>query len=188
MKKLISLCAAVGVAASALATGNLGVNPPQSGVLTVTNAASVITNQFAEAYTVAPCLVVYSSLTNGTPVTNNFVTTTNFAISFPTGGTNSAFAWQAFVGATCQQSGTFVDNGVLVTNTFTYPYYSTPVLLVSGTATNNPVAVTSVTTTNFITLCGTSNTVSWISVGTVLNPTSENVGQFPPAPKLIVTQ
>ena len=176
------------LAISALATGNEGVNPPQSGVLTVANGVNAITNTFAFPFTVAPCLVVYSSLTNGTPVTNNFVTTTNFAISFPAGGTNSAFAWQAFVGATRQQSGTFADNAVLVTNTFTYPYYSTPIVVVSGTATNNPVAVTSVSTTSFVTSCGASNTVSWIAVGTVQNPTSENVGQFPPTPKLIVTQ
>jgi len=105
MKKTISILAGVILAVNVFATGNEGVNPPQSGVLTGTTTASSITNTFAFPFQTAPVLTVYPTLTNGTPVTNVFVTTTNFAISFPASGTNTPFAWSAAVGATKIQYG-----------------------------------------------------------------------------------
>lgn len=189
MKKLISIGASLILAVSLFATGNEGVNPPQNGVITVANSVPNVTNTFAFPFQTTPLLVVYCNAANGSPITNNFVTTTNFAISFPALGTNDAYAWQAFVGGTRMQSGTF-SAGAGTNILFNYPYASTPSVVVSGSllpaATNNMIVVYSASATNFSINTGNTNqTVYWISVGTVYNPSSENVGQNPPVNKVV---
>lgn len=170
------------------ATGNEGVNPPQSGVITPATGTTSITNTFAFPFQTVPVMVVYSALTNGTPITNS-ITTTNFTLSWPVAGsTNASFAWQAYVGGTRMQSGTntLVAN-TLLTNTFAYAYAVPPVVVVSGNNTNTTavVAVISVSTTGFVEESVTSQAGSWISLGTVYNPPSENVGANPPSNKVI---
>ena len=176
------------LAISALATGNEGVNPPQSGVITVSNGLNIVTNTFAFPFQQTPLVVMFSSLAAGAPITNNFVTTTNFAFTFPLAGTNASFSWQAFVGGTRMQSGTnALVGGTPLTNTFAFAYAIPPVVVPSQGATNSSaiVAVTSVSTTGFIELSSTTQTGSWIAIGTVQNPPSENTGQNPPSNKVI---
>jgi len=182
MKKILLICAAATLAVSAFATGSVGVNPPQSGVITVTNGAQSVTNTFAYPFQTTPVLVVYCNATNGTPVTNNFVTTTNFAISFPVAGTNDAYSWQAYVGGTRMQSGSVISGGgTNVTVTFANAYAVAPVVVVTGNSTNaaNTIGIPAITTTNFTILSNGNSTNQWISVGTVYNPPSDYTGQNP---------
>ena len=171
------------LAVSVFATGNEGVNPPQSGVLTSSNGVAGITNTFAFPFQTVPLLVVYAANTNGTPITNALITTTNFGITFPiNGSTNNSFAWQAFVGGTKMAFGSVVSGGgTNVSVTFPFAYATPPVVTASGNSTNTTgiASVTAITITNFTILSQTAATNSWISVGTVYNPQSEYTGQFP---------
>ena len=178
MKKLISILAGVVLAVNAFATGNEGVNPPQSGVLIGTATSQILTNQFAFPFQTAPVVTIYPGSTNGTPVTNSFVTTTNFAISFAPAGTNTAWAWTAAVGATKLQYGTST-NALASSTSVVFPvaYASAPVVVLTGNTTNAFVAT--VSTTNFTILGQAVQTNGWISIGTVANPQSEYTGMFP---------
>lgn len=184
MKKIISICSAFLVAASAFATGNEGVNLPQIGTSYVTNGVSAFTNTFAFPFQNTPLVVVYSSLTNGSPTTNTFVTTTNFATSFPPGGTNAAFTWSAFVGGTKMAFGTATNAAASATSVlFPFTYASPPSVVLTGNTTNAFVQSTSIT--NFVILGQAVQTNGWISIGAVYNPQSENQGVNPPNNKVL---
>lgn len=184
MKKLISIGASLMLAASVLATGNEGVNPPQSGVLNPATGVINVTNSFAFPYQTVPLLVIYSAATNGTPITNIFLTTTNFAFSYPVAGsTNASFAWQSFVGGTKLTYGTVISGGgTNVTVTFPFAYAAAPSVVLTGQSTNaaNTVGIPSISTTNFTVLSNGNSTNSWISVGVVYNPQTQYQGQNPP--------
>lgn len=190
MKKTISIFTCLMIAVAVFATGNEGVNPPQSGVIIPTSATPNITNTFAYPFQSVPLVIIYSSLTNGTPITNNFVTTTNFGFSFPTPGTNSSFAWQAFVGGTKMDFGANTNIAAASTTIpFHFTYASPPVVVVTaqgGTNAVNAVTVTSVTITNFVLLANASQTNYWQAIGTVYNPQSPYTGQFPRDNTLLV--
>ena len=167
MKKLILILAGIGMAASVFATGNEGVNPPQTGVTTFTQAGGlIVTNTFAFPFQTAPLALLSPSSTN----TFTWATTTTNLIITSGGGsavTNYTVNYAVFVGGTRMQSGTnAVTAGVLLTNVFTYPYALIPSVVVSGTSTNTTgvVAVTSVSTTNFVEESTTTQNASWISV------------------------
>jgi hypothetical protein len=187
MKKLFILAAfGLGVLNAAMATGSVGVNPPQSGTINFTNgsAATQVTNTFAYSYTVPPVVTLYALTTNTLTLTNVFVTTTNFAVGVNVNGTtNGIVYWTSAVGATRLEYGIQVMGGSGTTNvTFPYPYAYVPVVQIEGNGgagTNALVSVTAVTTTNFTLTCPLAQTNSWISVGTVANPQSPNSGPFP---------
>jgi hypothetical protein len=179
MKKILSIGAGLMLAVSAFATGNEGVNVPQSGVITP-GATPNITNSFALPYQTVPLIVIYASATNGTPITNGVITTTNFSFSFPAAGTNDTYAWQSFVGGTKEAFGTNLVATATTNVTFPFTYATPPTVVCSGSLTN--VLVSAVTTTNFTeTVSGgaSSTGVNWISIGTVYNPQTEYQGNFP---------
>ena len=186
MKKIISILAGLGLGASVFATGSVGVNPAQNGILNLTNGLASITNTFAYPFQVAPVMFFYATATNQTPITNNFVTTTNFSISYPVNAsTNGIVAWTAYVGGTRMQAGSIAFNsGTVTTNiSFANAYYTAPNVVVTGGVLGNntnafPV-VTAITATNFTLSAGETQTVQWMSVGTVANPASENTGLNP---------
>lgn len=187
-KKLLSIGVGLCIGVSAFATGSVGVNPPQNGTLNFTNGIPGITNSFAYPYTVAPVVTLYAiSGTNATPLTNNFVTTTNFAVTLPANAsTNGVVYWTAAVGATRLQAGSIAFNsGTVTTNvTFPYAYAVTPSVVqlqgsVLGSATNSSPVVTAITTTNFTISAGLTQTVYWEAIGTVANPQSPYQGQYP---------
>ena len=190
MKKIISIGASLVLAVNVFATGNLGVNTPQSGVLLSTNLVTGITNTFAQPFQSTPLLYVFASATNGTPVTNAFVTTTNFGITFPVNGsTNNSFAWSAFVGGTKLQSGANTNTAAAST-TITFPttYALPPVVVVTpqgGTNAANVAAVTSITSSNFVLLANASQTNYWMSVGTVAYPQTDYQGANPGSNKIL---
>jgi hypothetical protein len=176
MKKIISILAGVSLVATVFATGNEGVNPPQSGVLNSGNVQGV-TNTFAFPFQTVPVLVVYPQNTNASPFTNT-ITTTNFYTLF--GQTNDSISWQAYVGGTKEAFGTNLVSTATTNVTFPFAYANPPVVVCSGSLTN--VFVSAVTTTNFTetVLGGASSTgVNWISVGTVYSPQTEYQGNFP---------
>lgn len=179
MKKIFSILSILALAVSAYATGNEGVNPPQSGVINPAINTTSITNTFAFPFQTTPVMIVYSAQTNGTPITNS-ITTTNFTLSWPVNGsTNASFAWQAFVGGTKMAFGT-ATNGIGNTSVaFPFAYASAPVVLITGNNTNGVVAVSAITATNFTINSLTAQTNSWESIGTVYNPQSEYTGPFP---------
>jgi hypothetical protein len=154
---------------NSFATGAEGVNPQQNGIVTGNTTSQTITNSFPFPYTVPPVMQFFPTLTNATPLTNVFVTTTNFAISFPAAGTNTPIGWMASIGATRMEYGT---NAFLVavgsTNiTFPFPYSQQPSVVCSG-STN--AYVTATTLTNFTLQAFTNETIYWQSIGTTLNP------------------
>lgn len=178
------------LAVSALATGAIGPNPPQSGVSTFTANTWTNTITFAYPFQSVPVINSFyvSGATNSLPFTNNAVTTTNFNIIVNTTnslGTNQAvIAWQAYVGGTRLESGT----NALVAATplsivFPFPYAVPPTVVASGSSTNAAVSVTigisGISTTNFTAASGTAQMVSWIAVGTVASPQSPNSGLNP---------
>ena len=181
MKKLISILAGVVLAVNAFATGNEGVNPPQSGLIANAVTNQITTNSFAFPFQVAPVLTIYPIATNGTPVTNVFVTTTNFAISFPPSGTNAAFGWSAVVGGTKMEYGTqsFIVGTGSTNITFPAAYAVAPVVVVTSGLTNAPTAITSITTSNFTISSYQTQTNQWMSIGIVASPASEYTGMFP---------
>ena len=183
MKKLLSIGASLMLAVSVFATGNEGVNPPQSGVITPANGVTSVTNTFAFPFQTTPLLVVYAAATNSTPITNSTLTTTNFVISWPVNGsTNASFAWSAFVGGTKMAFGSVVTGGgTNVSVVFPFTYATAPQVFITGSSTNsqNIIAVTSVTATNFNALSNGNSTNSWMSIGTVYNPQTEYQGQNP---------
>lgn len=173
--------AVAGLAISASATGTLGPNPPQSGVINYTGTNQSATVTFPYPFQTTPLLFLQAAATNSTPLTNSVLTTTNFTVTVA--ATNASLTWSAYVGGTRLQSGTnSITGGTPVTNTFAFPYSQLPVIVASGSSTNTAsaaVAVTSFSTTGFVIQSTTSQAVSWIAVGTVANPASANTGTYP---------
>jgi hypothetical protein len=167
------------LAVSAFATGGVGVNPPQSGTAVFTAAGGlVVTNTFAYPFQVAPVATIFGSSTNAFTYTT---TLTNIIITSAggTGATNYTVAWNAYVGGTRAEAGSQVMSTTTTNVTFPNAYAIAPVVTLTGSATTNTPAVTSITTTNFaITIVG-SGTIQWTSVGTVYNPPSDYTGQNP---------
>ena len=169
MKNLIKLVAIVGLmalASSVYATGAAGVNPPQSGVISFTNAG-VVSNitTFPYPYQSVPVMKFFSDTTNATPLTNSAVTTTNFTLYIAT-STNANIAWSSYVGTPRIQAGTSLNTATLATNvSFPAPYAFPPVVVVTSMQTNSAACVVAVTTTNFTFQCNQASTNQWISFG-----------------------
>ena len=179
IKLAFASAVAVFVSLAVFATGPTPINSPQSGVITFTNGnALIITNQFPVGFTYPPVMQFYlvSGVSNCIPITNNFVTTTNFAISPTTTvatGTNCAIAWNAFIGYPRVQIGTNLTLAGVSTNiSFPVAYAQIPIVNVEGSSTNasSQVAVTAVTTTNFTVNCDTSISFIWGSFGMAFTP------------------
>lgn len=178
-KWLVGLVVALALAGgSAFATGAVGLNPVQTGNLTFTVGTGVyITNQFSFPYTTVPILQTSLITTNAFPVTNVFVTTTNFAVSANT--TNSQISWVAFVGYPRVQTGTnAIQGALLVTNTFVTPFAFNPVVQLTGSITNGlqgVICVSSVSPTNFVVTFGNTNqAIYWTATGVSAVPGSYN--------------
>ena len=176
MKKLFSIVFAIlalGVESS-LATGAVGTDVPQSGVLTFTAATTVfITNNFAYPYTQLPVITFAALTTNALPITNQLVTLTNFIVSV--NATNSQVAWSSFAGYQRIQYGTnAVQGSLLLTNTFSPAYVYNPVVSIEGSGTNalsGTMAVSSVSPTQFVVQFGNTNQVMyWMAIGTSASP------------------
>lgn len=170
MKKILSSLALLALAVNCFATGNLGVNPYQSGVISVvTNGASTLfyTNQFPLPYQSVPVVILYNTgNTAATPLTNS-VTTTNFIVEVAT-PTNTTIAWQAYIGTPRFQAGTNSTLATVSTNIpFPYPYAQTPVVQCQQYSTNSAaeIAVTGITLTNFTVLCNLTEGFSWGAFG-----------------------
>lgn len=182
MKKLISIGASLMLVVSAFATGNEGVNPIQTGVATFTTAGGlVVTNTFALQFQTAPVALLAPSSTNTFTYT---ASPTNIVITSGggTGATNYTVNWTAYIGGTRIEAGAVQNVAGTVTNVmFPNPYAVAPIVVGIGSATNTTavVGISSITTTNFSIYCTISNTVDWMSIGTVYNPQSPNTGTFP---------
>ena len=180
MKKFISICAGVAVAVCAFATGVVGPNAPQSGVITFDGTFGLIyTNSFAYPFTTPPAVIATGLLTNNSPFTVSAVTTSNFVLTATTGATtNTQVAWQAYAPYPRLQYGTITNAAALATNiAFPFPYVYPPTVSIEGgnTNANGSVAVIGVTTTNFTILCNTANTNFWQAIGQAYTPGTQNV-------------
>jgi hypothetical protein len=170
MKNLIKFIAAVSlvIGLNSYATGAIGVNQPQSGVIAFTNAG-VVSNVFSfpYAYQSVPVVKFFSDTTNATPLTNSAVTTTNFTLYIAT-STNANIAWNSYIGTPRIQAATTVCFANVATNVaFPAPYAQIPVVVLTGgnTNINGNTVVTAVTTTNFTIQCNVNNTNQWMSFG-----------------------
>lgn len=166
-KSLIAV-AILGMATSVFATGAVGVNPAQSGVLVFTNGG-VVSNVFTFPYSYqsVPVVKFFSDTTNATPMTNSAVTTTNFTLYIAT-STNANIAWSSYIGTPRIQAATTVCFANVATNVaFPAPYAQVPVVVLTGgnTNINGNTAITAVTTTNFTIQCNVNNTNQWMSFG-----------------------
>lgn len=183
MKKILSLLAGLVLVVSCFATGNIGVNPQQNGVISiVTNGAASLfyTNTFPYAYQSVPVVALFNlGNTNALPFTN-VVSTTNFILELNT-PTNSTVAWQSYIGTPRIQSGTNVTMGTLTTNIpFPGPYAYNPTVFCQAFSTNAEaaIAVTAVTTTNFTVRCNLTEMFNWFSFG--ISPIPSEVANTSP--------
>ena len=166
--KSLLVVSALSLASSVYATGAVGVNQPQSGVLNFTNGG-VVSNitTFPYPYQSVPVVKFFSDTTNATPLTNSAVTTTNFTLYIAT-STNASIAWTSYTGTPRIQYGVTPCTANVATNvSFPAPYAQVPVVTVSGANTNinGGVAVIAVTTTNFTIQCNVANTNQWTAIG-----------------------
>ena len=179
MKYIAILAAALALAVNCSATGALQINSTQTGFLYYTNGAG--TNQvitFEPGFSYPPAFSAYlvGGVTNSLPFTYS-VTASN--VSFNVNGiaanvaTKAAIAWTASAVATRVQYGTLGPGGgtaTTLTATFTSPFISTPVAVAVGSvspgATNNGVAITTLSATNLVVTTGNTNqTVYWQAIG-----------------------
>lgn len=170
MKNLVKLIAVVSllVGLNSYAAGAVGVNPPQSGVISFTNAG-VVSNVFTfpYAYQSVPVVKFFSDTTNATPLTNTAVSATGFTLYIAT-STNANIAWTSYIGTPRIQSGVTLNTAAVATNiSFPAPYAYVPQVVLTGgnTNINGNAVVTAVTTTNFTLLCNVANTNQWMSFG-----------------------
>lgn len=179
MKKLLAILATAALAINCFATGDVGNDLPQSGVLNFTAVTTIqITNTFSTPYSTIPVVQLTLVTTNASPVTNLFVTTTNFAVGVNT--TNSTVAWAAFKGFPRVQTGTnAVQTLGKITNSFATPFFYQPIVQVTGSTTNavsGVINVTQVTTTNFVVQFGdTNNILYWGALGICTQPGTSTV-------------
>lgn len=159
------------LASSVYATGAVGINPPQSGVLNVTNTGIVSnTVTFPYPYQSVPVMRFFSDTTNLTPIinaaTNSTVTSSNFTLNAISSVTNGSVAWQSFIGTPRIQAGVSLNTATLATNvSFPAPYAFPPVVVITSMQTNSAACVIAVTTTNFTFQCNQASTNQWISFG-----------------------
>lgn len=172
MKKLFSfiVIAAVMAVCNANATGVFAnANQPQSGTLSITaGTGTTVTNSFFVPYTYAPYVTFSASATNAYPLTNNFVTTTNFSISVTS--TNVVIGWSAVPAVSRMQFGVCSNAIGTATNlAFPLPFLTAPVVFASGSSTNatGQVSVSSITTTNVTFNSTIANTIQWQAIGLV---------------------
>lgn len=170
MKKILSILAGVALTVECFATGAIGVNPSQNGIISiVTNGAATLlyTNTFPYPFQSVPVVALFNlGNTNALPFTN-VVTSTNFILQLNT-PTNTTVAWQAFIGTPRIQSGTNATIGTITTNIpFAGPYAYNPIVVCQSFSTNAEaaIAVTAVTITNFTVRCNLTEMFNWISFG-----------------------
>lgn len=166
------------------ATGSVGINQPQSGVMNFTAASGLFSsNMFPIPYSIPPAMVFTPATTNGTPVIVTAITTTNFILTITNGttwNTNATIGWTAYLPYPRIQSGTnnIATVGALVTNTFSAPYISPPAITLVGANTNSQLAiigVVSVTATGFVYTSPTNQAVIWTAFGQAYAPGNQNV-------------
>lgn len=162
----------VTLAYNAFATGNEGVNPPQSGVINFSTGGLIVTNSFPFAYSSQPAVIAYSlNGTNNTPFVVSAVTLTNFVLTAFNGATtNASAAWASFAAYPRIYSGTNIigANG-LATNAFPVPFVYPPVLVIGDSLTNGYAAGVT-TTTNCTITGGPAETIYWQVLGYSFQP------------------
>lgn len=176
MKKLTLFFFALAMAVSSFATGVVGNDQPQSGVLAFTNSQTFgrITNTFGFQYTQRPVLVLSGS---AGPYTINSVTTTNFDVSLASTN-NTQLNFTAYLGYARIASGANTNTAAVakvVTFPFTFAY--PPVVTVTPDTTNvtSFTSVSAVTTTNFSLLGNDSHTNYWNAIGEAYYPGNQPV-------------
>ena len=173
MKKLISIAAALGLAVNSFATGAVGVNPSQSGVLNYSAATTLIqTNAFAYPFQVAPAVIVNGLITNNAPFTVSAITTSNFVLTVTTlATTNASVAWQAFAPYPRLQYGSQAVLQATPTNiAFAVNYTVAPNVVITANTTNSTAAATAVTVSNFTATVNANTTVNWQAIGQAYAP------------------
>lgn len=173
------LTAAIGLSVllvdDCMATGPIPLDTAQSGVLSFnTNGASplIITNTFSPGFTYPPAMTFFlvSGVTNALPLTNTFITTTNFTVELAT-PTNCSVAWTAFAGYPRLQFGTnTVAASSLVTNTYSFPYEQLPTVQITGPGTNTAPGIVSQTVSGFVFQAGVAGNYNWQAIGLALTP------------------
>jgi len=184
MKNLLSSLVIVAVllfTRSASATGSVGVDPVQTGTLTFNVSTGFYqTNQFPFSYTTPPIMQFIALTTNAVPITNVFVTTTNFAVSVNATNPAASVQWTASVGYPRFQNGTnAIQAQLLLTNTFAIPFAFNPVVNITGSTTNTgpqgSACISSVSPTGFVIQCGNTNQVFyWEAFGVCVTPGNYN--------------
>lgn len=178
---ILSVLALLATAQVVKATGNVGVDPVQTGSLTFNvSTGFYITNQFPFAYTTPPVIQLSAGTTNAVPITNIFVTTTNFAVSSNATNPAAQINWVSFVGYPRVQTGTnAIQASLLLTNTFSPAFAFLPIVQITGSITNSFIngipCVSSVTQSNFVIQFGNTNQVIyWGALGVSASPGSYN--------------
>jgi hypothetical protein len=178
---VIAVCCLLLGLQTAPATGSVGADPVQTGTLTFNVSTGFYqTNSFPFSYTTPPIVQFYALTTNAVPITNIFVTTTNFAVSVNATNPAAQIAWTAQVGYPRLQSGTnAIQGALLVTNVFSTPFAFNPVVTISGSSTNalsgGQPCISSVSPTNFVIQFGNTNQVIyWHALGITATPGSYN--------------
>lgn len=185
LRTLILALAAM-VAGASFAASVVTINSPQSGTLTFSGAGIFnITNSFAAPYTQPPIVTFSSTSTSAYPITNNFVTTTNFSVSVA--NTNVQISWSSYAAYPRLAMGTnAVQPALLVTNTYGFNYAATPTITISGsglawpaTATNSMVTLTNVTASSFVLVYpnaqSTNQVIHWQAIGLAAQPGQNGV-------------
>ncbi len=184
MKFILSLVLTVGLALESFGTGAFPNNLTQTGTTTYSvSTGLILTNTFAETFTVIPLVQVFPTSTNGAPFVVSAVTVSNFILTATANTpTNCSAFWQASLGYPRIQSGTNVLTGATpLLITFPTPYAAgyAPTVTVSGSTTNlnsiigvNPV---NVTYTNFTVLGNNTGVVTWQSFGICPTPGATTV-------------
>jgi len=169
MKKIFSILTGLVLAVNCFATGSLGVNPQQSGVITVvTNGAASLyyTNTFPSPYQSVPVVTLFNlGNTNALPLTNS-VTSTNFIVELNT-PTNTTIAWQSYIGTPTIQSGSFTNTtATSQAVSFARPFAQLPVVVLTSAVTNaGAAAITAITLTNFTMIQNLSTTNYYMAFG-----------------------
>lgn len=185
MKKIFLTSVLALASVAAFASGILGTDQPQQGILTAAiGGPFLLTNNFNPPFSVTPVVIITPITTNAYPFTNTVITTTNMIVAV--GNTNSQIAFSAFIGYPLMQIGTNASSGLaLVTNTFTIPYATAPVIsLTSSLLSTNSAVVSAIMGTNspnsitgFVINLGvpTNQPVYWQAIGQAYRPGTRTV-------------
>lgn len=175
MKPLISIALALLLPLGAMATGAVGTDPAQNGVITYDNVTWAATNTFSFPFSTIPIVLFYPSSATAFPYTNT-VSKTGFELDLNSvTASNLTVSWSAYVGTPRIEYGQVTSTThPLQTNTFSPTYAFTPNLVICPVANKtNAVYISSVTSSNFVLDYGVTvvgETVNFQAIGTAFQP------------------